>query len=301
MLRKLVRVVFDNVEPGGAGSAPPADPPAGDTPPADPPPTADPPAGDTSAAGLIAAAKAERQKRQESEAALQAAREETAYYRGLAERTPTPAKPVEPPVDAPPVAPVKPRSADFEDFADFEAAEEDYDTKKESYLIQKAKYELKQEMTVNNQTQQRQATEAQVTKTFLTNLSKEAEVDPDITTIANTFHLPGPNHIPLTGHMQEAIRESDVGPKLLRYFANNKSEATRLAGMSPTTQLREIGRIEASIINKPAPQVRSVSLAPDPINPVGGGDNTPVDEDKIPMTEYLARERAAQTAKRTRR
>jgi hypothetical protein len=241
----------------------------------------------------VSAVKAERVRRQAAEAAAQTAREEAAYYRGIAERPVaapvTHQQPAEP--AGPPEPPVQPLPNQFDDYSDFEAADALYKQAERKYIVDAAKYEVRQEFTTQTQQHQRQQTEAQIQTAFNQRLTAEAALDPDIITLANTFHLPGPNQVPLTGPMQDAIRESDIGPKLLRHFANNKNEAIRLAGMSPATQLREIGRIEAAIINKPQPVVKHVSAAPEPVKPLGGNGNVDIDDDKLPMSEYLARER----------
>ena len=310
MRRKFVHLVFDNPELNGGGSAPadntPAPQPADNTPaPTDEPPAPadDEPAAGTPEAGLRAAAKAERVKRQAAEAAAQTAREEAAYYRGIAERHATPPVVTPAPVpqaDEPPTPPIEPEASQFEEYSDFEVAHRQYKKNERQYLIDQAKYEMRQEYKTQSQQHQRQQTEAQITAAFTKRLSEEAALDPDIVTLANTFHLPGPNQLPLTGPMQDAIRESDVGPKLLRHFANNKAEVVRLANMSPATQLREIGRIEASIINKPQPVVKHVSAAPDPIKPLGASSPVDVDDDKLSGADYLARERLKVLERRKR-
>ena len=303
MFKKLVRPVFDNPELSGGGSVTPPEPaapevPAGEVPPAEPPAGDEPP---EPAHVPVAAVKAERVRRQAAEAEAAKHREEAAYYRGLAERPAAPAAPVAPPKpDGPPAAPVAPEAKDFEDYADFEAADRLYKQADRQYIIDLTTYNVEKRFeTKNQQTRQQQTVEQQVTA-FKQRLNDEAALDPDIVTLANTFHLPGPNQLPLTDPMQDAIRESDIGPKLLRYFANNRAEVLRLAALSPVTQLREIGRIEGSIINKHQPAVKHVTSAPEPIKPVGGGGSIEVDDDKIPMTEYLARERARNADRRKR-
>ena len=303
-LVKLYRAP-DGVPAGGAPDPVTPDPVTPDPDPVTPDPvTPDADPDDDPAARVpVAAVKAERTRRQAAEAAAATAREEAAYYRGIAERpaaTPAPAHQPTTPA-GPPEPPVEPLASQFEDYTDFEAAERLYKQAERKYVIEAAKYELRQEVAAQSQQHTRQQTEVQIQTAFNQRLTAEAALDPDIMTLANTFHLPGPNQLPLTGPMQDAIRESDVGPKLLRHFANNRAEVVRLAGMSPASQLREIGRIEAGIINKPSATVKHVSAAPDPIKPLGGSGSVEVDEDKIPMSEYLARDRARQAERHKRR
>jgi len=291
----------DGVPPGGVTTPEPTDPPA----PTDPPDPDDPPApepdddDDGKPTVPVAAVKAERVKRQAAEAAASKMREENAYLRGQMEAThrqaPAPAAP------AAPAAPQAPVAPDINDFDDLDA----FNTADRKYLIDQAKYELKQESAQERQQEQRQMTVAQQTKQFQDRLAEEAKLDPDLVTIASTFHIPGhPNFIPILAtsrEVQDAVRESEVGPQLLRYFANNKVQAAKLATMSPMSAVREIGKIEASIINKPAPPARHVSQAPAPVKPLGQSGSLETDDDELPMSEYLAREKAKRLSGRQKR
>jgi hypothetical protein len=313
MFRKFVYLVFDNAEPGGAGAAPATatpDPAAPDSVTPDPaapdsvtpdPDDSTPPAGGQPVMVPLAKAQAEKERRKAVERENQTLREQLAFEAGQRTAVAAPAAPATPPkAEGPPEPPVQPRANQFDDYADFEAADELFKQADRKYIIDLATYNAKQAMVRESQQTRQQQTETQKLSAFQDRLKAEAALDPDIITLANTFHLPGPNQLPLSDAMQEAIKDSDVGPKLLRHFANNRAEVMRLAAMSPTTQLREIGRIEAAIINKPQPVVKHVTAAPDPIKPVGGNASPDVDEDKIPMSEYLARERA-RTAERHQR
>jgi hypothetical protein len=293
MFKRLVRPLFAPDEPP-QGEPAPAEPAAPATPelaeppvPADPPEPAEPP---EPAHVPVAALKDERQKRQKLA-------EENAYLRGQLEATsrqPAPAAPAEPATPAAPQAPVPPNIDDFDDIEDFNKADR-------AYIVAQAKYEIKQEFEQSQQQHSRQLTEAQTIKEFQKRLNAEAELDPEITTIASTFHIPGhPNHMPLTLPMQDAIKESEVGPQLLRHFANNKPLVAKLAAMTPNQVLREIGRIEATIINKPPPAVKHVSAAPEPVKPVTPSGGPEPDDDTISMTEYLAREKAKRQARQRR-
>jgi hypothetical protein len=57
--------------------------------------------------------------------------------------------------------------------------------------------------------------------------------------------------LPLTGTMEVAIMESDFGPDLLYWLAKHPEECRRIAGLSPVSSARELGRIEERI--QPAP------------------------------------------------
>jgi hypothetical protein len=76
----------------------------------------------------------------------------------------------------------------------------------------------------------------------------------------------------------DAIIESDVGPQILYYLAENPEFARGLAEKSITSQLRAIGRLEAKFepSEAPKPAIKPVakrSNAPAPINPLKAGGN----------------------------
>ena len=76
--------------------------------------------------------------------------------------------------------------------------------------------------------------------------------------------------------VRDAIIESENGPQILYYLAENSEFAKKLADMSVVSAVREIGKIEARFI-KEAPEVKPVAVkskAPAPINPLRGALNT---------------------------
>lgn len=70
----------------------------------------------------------------------------------------------------------------------------------------------------------------------------------------------------------ELIMESDVGPAVVLFLAENEDEAERINKLSPARQLAEIGKIEAKLSTKAAanPAKKTVSQAPAPVKPVSG-------------------------------
>ncbi len=77
----------------------------------------------------------------------------------------------------------------------------------------------------------------------------------------------------------DAIIESDVGPQILYFLAENPDFARELAEKSITSQLRSIGRLEAKFEKSETPKpsvkepVAKKSNAPAPINPLKAGSN----------------------------
>lgn len=80
--------------------------------------------------------------------------------------------------------------------------------------------------------------------------------------------------------VRDAIIESEHGPQILYYLAENTEFAQKLAGMSLVSAVREIGKIEARYerdAKASVPDVKPVvgkSKAPAPISPLRGALNT---------------------------
>jgi hypothetical protein len=72
--------------------------------------------------------------------------------------------------------------------------------------------------------------------------------------------------LPITNVMAETIQSSDVGPELAYYLGSNPKEADRISRMSPLSQAKEIGKIEAKLVS--SPPVKKTTSAPAPISPV---------------------------------
>jgi hypothetical protein len=90
--------------------------------------------------------------------------------------------------------------------------------------------------------------------------------------------------VPMTPPMQQAIMESDIGPKLAYYLANNPDEAEKIAAMSPIGAIRTLGRIEERLATaKPAVQTTN---APPPIRPTGARAAVTKDPGKMSDAEY---------------
>ena len=77
--------------------------------------------------------------------------------------------------------------------------------------------------------------------------------------------------------MAETIQASEVGPEVVYYLGSNPKEADRISHLQPFLQAKEIGRIEAKLVD--SPPVRKTTSAPPPIEPVTarGGTNRVVD------------------------
>lgn len=208
----------------------------------------------------------ERRKRQ-------AAVEEAAYYRGIADAT-------KPPVaatvtDGPPAEPT------LDQFPDnYEA----YEKAKDRHLVDLAKYELRQETKHHEEESKKHQTQSQVEENWNKNL-KDAQVKyPDfMDAIANP-------EFRQSDTVAMAIKSSDMGGDLAYFLANNIEETNRLNAMTPMQAAREIGRIEAKILNTPKPTPPPViSQAPEPISTIAAAASAATKELKDLSTEEYMR------------
>lgn len=99
--------------------------------------------------------------------------------------------------------------------------------------------------------------------------------------------------VPMTDAMQQAIMESEVGPRLAYYLASNPEEARQLAVMSPIGQIRALGRIEAKLEQK---SPVTVTKAPPPVKPVGQKAAVTKDPGKMSDEEYAKWRRSGKAA-----
>lgn len=109
--------------------------------------------------------------------------------------------------------------------------------------------------------------------------------------------------LPITTVMAETIQLSDVGPDLAYYLGSNPREAERISRLTPYSQAKEIGRLEAKIASEPI--LRKTTSAPPPIAPISGRgsgassyDTTdPRSIKNMSTSEWIEAERARQTKK----
>ena len=202
------------------------------------------------------------------------------YFRNQ-HKVPAP-QPIAPVV--PPVALVQPKEEDFQSWDEWNQADKKYN-------IELAKAEIRQEFSAQSMQGVQQRVESQWTE----RLQKEAEQDPTILEALKDDTLT------ITPFTAALIKDSDVGPKILKYLDNNRAEAIRIAGLAPVYAAREIGKIEAKIAATPAPQPpKKVSQAPEPIKTVTPVGTPVVDENNLSIEEWMQRRNEAQFKPKTR-
>jgi len=70
----------------------------------------------------------------------------------------------------------------------------------------------------------------------------------------------------ITGVMAETIQSSEIGPEVAYYLGSNPKEADRISRLTPFSQAKEIGKVEAKLMADPP--TKRTSSAPAPISPV---------------------------------
>lgn len=104
----------------------------------------------------------------------------------------------------------------------------------------------------------------------------------------------------VTDYMAQTIQASEIGPDVLYWLGSNPKEAARISQLPPLQQAREIGKVEAKLVDNPP--VKKTTAAPPPINPVtpaGKGakvvDTTdPRSIDTLSTSEWIEAERQRQ-------
>lgn len=193
-------------------------------------------------------------------------KEVEAYYQGRESAQP---KPAEKPAAAAPADDKPPSREQYDTYEAFLDAKAEYTGRKAAH-----EYRVKAEAEAKAEAQARAAEER--VQSFR---SKLVEKYPDIAERAEAI-----GHVNMPSGMSEAIAESDFGPDIINHFVDNPKDFERIAALSPSAAIREVGKLEARLegaAQKPAPtpEAKTPSKAPAPLKPVGGtaviGDSEP--------------------------
>ena len=158
----------------------------------------------------------------------------------------------------------------------------------DEYLTAKAEYIASQTLSKHEQRQQQEKAQAAQQQTVEGWNKRVAAADiPD-------FHdVLAASDVPMTSIMQQAIMESENGPKLAYHLATNPADAERIAGMTPIGAVRALTLIEEGL-KKPV----AVSKATPPITPVGSKATSIKSLLDVKDYDEFSKRRAAQIAKR---
>lgn len=164
---------------------------------------------------------------------------------------------------------VEPTREQFESYEEFIEA-------RAAYRAEKAVETKLRAIEEQRAQQAAQAKQVEAQRQWQTRMAEAAEKIPDFVDVL------GQSTAPSTPTMMQAIIESDVGPQVAYYLAQNPAEAARIASLSPASQAREIGKLEDRV-TKPA----KASSAPEPIKPVGSRSQvSDLLSDKLPFDQW---------------
>ena len=193
-------------------------------------------------------------------------KEVEAFYQGRESAAPKPVEPEKPAVEDKP--PTRDQYESYEAFLDAKA----------EYTGRKAATEYRVKAEAEQKERTAKEAKAERIKTFQ---AKVNEKYPDLAERAESIA-----HVEMPPGMGDAISESEFGPDILNHFADNPKDFERIAALSSSAAIREIGRLEARLEgaatpkpNAPVSEVKKPSSAPAPLKPVGGtavlGDGEP--------------------------
>lgn len=138
--------------------------------------------------------------------------------------------------------------------------------------IQSYEQELKEAVKKEVMADMRKQTEAQrrqnIETRYKENLAKAIEQNDEIEDKVARMQLESAHP-----DIQEVIKDSEYGPQIVGYLADNPSEVDRLSKIAVPSVIRELGKIEAKFSATETPQQkkqRQVSQAPEPITPTSG-------------------------------
>ena len=156
-----------------------------------------------------------------------------------------------------------------------------YASNYEQYLIDKAKFELKQEQLAEarareeqSKAQRQQSVQADLGKTLRQKIEAAAEKYPDIEDVAQ-------GDVPYTEPMLHYFADSDLAGDLIYHLGKNPKEAARIADLSAAGQFRELAKLESKLSAPPKP-----TSAPSPIKPASGNSGGEKDPDKMTTDEW---------------
>jgi len=154
---------------------------------------------------------------------------------------------------------------------------EDYVTAKAEYIAAKKIQDTLSEHEKRQQEQRAQAARQQTVESWNKRIAS-ADI-PD-------FHdVVASSDVPMTTAMQDAIMESEVGPRLAYHLATHPEEAEQIARMTPIGAVRALTQIEDRLL-KAANEAKTTN-APPPVRPAGSSASGKKDPGKMTDAEYM--------------
>ena len=155
----------------------------------------------------------------------------------------------------------------------------------DQYVAAKAEYIAKRQIeSTLTEREQRQRAEREATERTKTVDSWNKRMAAATAEMPDFEDIVSSSDVPMTEPMQQAIMESDIGPKLAYYLASNPDEAAEIGKMSAIGSIRALGRIEERLANQKI--AITTTSAPPPIKPVGTRATVKKDPGQMSDAEY---------------
>jgi hypothetical protein len=149
-------------------------------------------------------------------------------------------------------------------------------------LIDYARTTVQTEAKTTFERQMAERTQAEKAATFEAKVTEFAKSKPDY------YEKVMAPTLPINQAMAEVIRESDLGPQVAYYLAENPDKAIAISRLSPTAAAREIGRIEARLEVEKAKAKPAVSQAPPPPPKIEAvSEEVDKDPDQMPIGDWV--------------
>lgn len=135
----------------------------------------------------------------------------------------------------------------------------------EAYTEAVTEWKLEQKLQATLQQREQQNAQKTLEQSYNQRVQEFAKIKPDFADVLASSDLQ------ISKPVTELIFESEVGPAIAYYLAENEEETERINRLSPARQLAEIGKIEAKLATPVVKEKKRVSQAPAPVKPVQGG------------------------------
>lgn len=190
------------------------------------------------------------------------------------ESKPPAAQQAQQPAQQPAAAPAKPKAEDFTTYEEYVEALTDW--KADVRDLKKREADAKN------------AAEAREREVLTTHASRIEKAKAEIPDWQET--IDGAASLPISREMHVAIVESEQGPQIAYHLAKHPEEAARIYALSPTRQIAELGRLEATLTAPAAQPAAEKPRLPKPPANVGGtasaATEPKLDDAKLPMSEF---------------
>lgn len=178
--------------------------------------------------------------------------------------------------------PTRPDELQFDDPAEFQAAQEKYDEDSFNYRMTERDKKTAVQSSADLIKEQRQ----ERIDSFDKKVTEIGEKIPDFEEVARSEEML--EIYDVAPHLADVIEESESGPEIAYFLGNNPEEAVRLAGLSTVQVAIEVGKLEGKLSN--ALPKKNISKAAKPVNTLTGkgGEVVGKSVDDMTQKEYEA-------------